>query len=114
MAPVQFRGYQDNGEEKIVLVIDDMFLLPVALAGFEPVPNLITMSFRAVHKNSLQELYPLKKIQNEIKEIALLYELGELPREEYKKRNSWLAEKLRIAQRVEEINVGQFNIGLLS
>ncbi len=97
-----------------MLVIDDVFLLPLGMAGFEPVPNLIMMSFRAVHKNTLQELYPLKKIRNEIKETALLYELGELSREEYKKRNSELAERLRIAQRVEGIDIGQFNIGLLS
>ncbi|MBI5347215.1 MAG: hypothetical protein HZB66_01250 [Candidatus Aenigmarchaeota archaeon] len=96
-----------------MFVIDDVFLLPLSLAGFEPLPNLIMMSFRAVHKNSLQELYPLKKTQNEIKEIALLYELGELPREEYKKRTSELAEKLRIAQRVNDINIGQFSTGLL-
>ncbi len=97
-----------------MFVIDDVFLLPLALAGIEPVPNLIMLSTRAVYKNALQEFYPLKKIQSEMKEIALLYELEEIPREEYRKRNSELAEKLRIAQRVEEINIGQFNIGLLS
>ena len=97
-----------------MFVIDDVFLLPLSMMGFEPVPNLIMLTFRAIHKNAMQELYPLGKIQNEMKEIALLYELGEIPREEYKKRNSELAERLRIAKRVEEINIGQFNIGLLS
>lgn len=90
----------------MVVVVDDMILLPLSFVGIEPTPNIIIMSFNAVHKHALEEMYPTEGIQDKIKENRMKYELGELSRKEYKKRELELAERLKIARRVREMRTG--------
>ena len=51
-------------------------------------------------------LYNPEKIKNQIKETSLLYEFGELTRQEYEQKNAELMHKLDLAQKAEEMNLG--------
>ncbi|MEK6875804.1 MAG: hypothetical protein AABX63_00210 [Nanoarchaeota archaeon] len=90
----------------MVIVVDDIVLLPLAFAGIEPLPNYFTIVFNALHKQALEEMYPLEKIQNAIKENRMEYELGELSKEKYEKATKELNQKLNIAKKVKEMNLG--------
>ena len=90
----------------MVIVVDDIVLLPLAFAGIEPLPNYFTIVFNAIHKHTLEEMYPLGKIQDAIKENRMEYELEEVSKEEYEKITKELNQKLNIAKKVKEMNLG--------
>jgi uncharacterized membrane protein len=48
-----------------------------------------------------------EKITNKIKENRLLYELGEITKEEYEKRNEELNNKLQMNNRINRMNLNQ-------
>jgi len=48
-----------------------------------------------------------EKINNKIKENRLLYELGEMTKEEYERRNGELNHKLRMNNRINRTNLNQ-------
>lgn len=48
-----------------------------------------------------------RKINNKIKENRLLYELGEITKEEYERRNGELNHKLRMNNRINRTNLNQ-------
>jgi len=48
-----------------------------------------------------------EKITNKIKENRLLYELGEITKEEYEKRNGELNNKLQMNNRINRTNLNQ-------
>jgi 2-methylisocitrate lyase-like PEP mutase family enzyme len=48
-----------------------------------------------------------EKITNEIKENQLLYELGEITKEEYEKRKRELNNKLQMNNRINRMNLNQ-------
>jgi len=54
-----------------------------------------------------------RKINNKIKENRLLYELGEITKEEYERRNGELNHKLRMNNRTNRMNLNQ-RINILS
>jgi len=54
-----------------------------------------------------------QKINNKIKENRLLYELGEITKEEYEKRNGELNHQLKMNNRINRMNLNQ-RINLLS
>ncbi|MFH1365642.1 MAG: gas vesicle protein GvpG [archaeon] len=94
----------------MVLVVDDTLLFPLAMLDEEgslPLlsPNIYMLVLNSMKDYALRELYPLEKIQNQIKENRLLYEFGEISKDEYKNREAELIEKLRIAQKVREMSV---------
>ena len=90
----------------MVVVIDDILTLPLAMAGIEPLPNYFTIVFNALHKQTLEEMYPLEKIQSAIKENRMEYELGDMSKEEYEKVSKELNQKLNIAKKVKDMNLG--------
>ena len=90
----------------MVLVVDDVLTLPLAFAGIELLPNYFTIVFNALHKQALEEMYPLEKIQSAIKENRMEYELGEISKEEYEKTSKESNQKLSIAKKVKEMNLG--------
>jgi ABC-type glutathione transport system ATPase component len=53
-----------------------------------------------------RELYNPEKIKDQIKETRLLYEFGEMTREEYEQKNSELMRQLRLAEKAENMNLG--------
>lgn len=83
-------------------LIDDIILrmLGISIPPFDMIWLLET-----IRDYALQELYNPEKISDELKEVALLYDLGEITKEEFERRYSELMEKLKIAQRVRETNL---------
>lgn len=55
----------------------------------------------------LQEQYNPEKISDQIKENRLLYEFGEITKEEYEKINDELNQQLKIANRINNMNLKQ-------
>ncbi len=82
--------------------LDDMLLriLGVNLPGLDMIWTL-----EQIYRFAYRELYNPDKIKNQIKEARLLYEFGELTSEEYCQRNHDLMQKLKLAQKAEEMNM---------
>lgn len=82
-----------------MLVIDDLLVRPfVSLLDI-----LQTMA--------LEELYDVDRIRDELKETQLLYEIGELEEEEYRRRRTDLEEQLELAEQVrEELTSGKIEV----
>jgi len=55
----------------------------------------------------LQEQYNPEKISDQIKENRLLYEFGEITKDEYEKINDKLNHQLKMANRVNNMNLKQ-------
>ncbi len=90
-----------------MLVLDDTLLLSTAFFADDimPMPNLYLLVFNALRTNALQEMYPLEKTQDAIKENRLCFELGEIPLKQYEATHARLLEKLRMARKVKELRV---------
>jgi len=82
--------------------IDDMILrtLGINLPGLDMI-----WTIEQIQKFALRGLYNTEKIKNQIKETRLLYEFGELNREQYEKKNADLMNKLDMAEKIEEMNL---------
>ncbi|MCX6680840.1 MAG: gas vesicle protein GvpG [Methanothrix sp.] len=85
-----------------MFIVDDLLLrtLGLSLPGFDMIWML-----EQVQKFAYKELYNPETIKNQIKETRLLYEFGEMAREEYERKNSELMDKLRLALKAEEMNL---------
>ncbi len=59
-----------------------------------------------IQKYALKGYYNPERIKDQIKETRLLYEFGELDRQEYELKNSELMHKLDLAQKVLEMDIG--------
>lgn len=82
--------------------IDDLLLrsIGISLPGLDMIWTL-----EQIQKFALKGYYNPEKIKNQIKETRLLYEFGELDRQEYERKNSDLLHKLDMAQKVTEMNL---------
>jgi len=92
--------------------IDDIFL---RMLGFSMLPfDMIWLmeTIRDYAENARQEENQ-QKINNRIKENRLLYELGEITKEEYERRNGELNHQLTMNNRINRMNLNQ-RINLLS
>jgi len=89
-----------------MLVIDDVLLFPFSFGNDQILPNYLALVFKTLHKLALEEMYPLERIQNAIKENRMLYEFGELAKEAYEKENTRLIQRLKMAQKVKELSFG--------
>ncbi|MFC4550932.1 MULTISPECIES: gas vesicle protein GvpG [Halorussus] len=64
-----------------------------------------------LHTMALDEMYDVESIRDDVKENRLLYELGEIPREEYERRDEELREELEFAERVRtELASGKIEV----
>jgi 2-methylisocitrate lyase-like PEP mutase family enzyme len=59
------------------------------------------------HVEDINEKESHEKITNKIKENRLLYELGEITKEEYEKRNRELGNKLQMNNRINRTNLNK-------
>jgi hypothetical protein len=59
------------------------------------------------HVEDINEKESHEKITNKIKENRLLYELGEIAKEEYEKRNGELGNKLQMNNRINRTNLNR-------
>lgn len=78
----------------MVFIVDDL-LYNLTVGPF-------VFIFTQIKNHALREMYPLEKINDQIKENRMLFELGEIAKEEYEKKNAGLLEKREIAERVLE------------
>ena len=80
--------------------IDDLLLrsIGISLPGLDMIWTL-----EQIQMFALKGYYNPEKIKNQIKETRMLYEFGELDRQEYEQKNSELLHKLDIAQKVLEM-----------
>ncbi|SEP85781.1 gas vesicle protein GvpF [Natrinema salaciae] len=73
-----------------------MFVLDDLL--FRPFLGIVN----ALHSIALDELYDVEALEDELKENQLLYELGERPEAEYRRRKEELEAELETARDVHE------------
>jgi len=86
-----------------LFIIDDMLLRSIGIS----VPGLdMIWTLEQIHKFALRGYYNPEKIRDQIKETRLLYEFGELDRQEYELVNSQLLHKLDVARKVMEMDLG--------
>jgi hypothetical protein len=81
-----------------LFVIDDLLLRSVGIS----VPGLdLIWTLEQIREYARRELYNPERIRNQIKEIRLLYEFGEMSRGEYLERTEQLMQRLRIAEQMQ-------------
>ena len=82
-----------------MLIIDDLILrsLGISMKPFDMIWLLELMRDYA-----LKEKYNIKKINNQIKENRLLFEIGELGEEEYQGKHKLLLEELEKSKEIME------------
>ena len=84
--------------------VDDVFL---RMLGISIPPFDMIWVVEQLRDRILQEQYNLEKISDQIKENRLLYEFGEVTKEEYEKINDELNRQLKIANRINNMNLKQ-------
>ena len=83
--------------------LDDLLLRSLGIS----IPGLdLIWTMEQIQKFAHKEMYNPEKIKNQIKENRLLYEFGELERDQYERTNSELMHKLKMAEMAEEMNLG--------
>lgn len=81
-----------------MFVIDDLLLRSIGIS----VPGLdLIWILEQIRGYAQRELYNPERIRNQIKEIRLLYEFGEMSRGEYLERTEQLMQRLRIAEQMQ-------------
>ena len=86
-----------------MFIIDDLVLRSIGIS----VPGLdMIWTLEQIQKYTLKGYYNPEKIRDQIKETRLLYEFGEIDRQEYEQMNSRLLHKLDVAQKVLEMDLG--------
>lgn len=80
-----------------MFIIDDLLLRTV---GISLKPFDMIWMLELLRNYALQEKYNLKKIDNQIKENRLLFEIGEITEEEYKKEHQLLLEERKESEEI--------------
>jgi uncharacterized membrane protein len=86
--------------------IDDIFLRMLGIS-IPPFDMIWLMETILDYVEDIREKESHEKITNQIKENRLLYELGEITKEEYEKRNGGLNNKLQMNNRINRTNLNQ-------
>ncbi|MDD5735227.1 MAG: hypothetical protein WCZ26_00255 [Methanothrix soehngenii] len=79
-----------------MFIIDDLILRSLGVSMPPGLDMIGTME--EVQKFANKEMYNPEKIKSQIKENRLLYEFGELTREDYERMNAQLIHDLRVAE----------------
>ena len=82
-----------------MILIDDLIL---KLFGLSLKPFDLIWIMELMKDYALKEKYNLKKINNQIKENSLLFEIGEINEEEYDEKKELFKERLIIAKQILE------------
>ncbi|MBU2637366.1 MAG: hypothetical protein KJ955_00145 [Nanoarchaeota archaeon] len=93
-----------------MLIVDDLLLGAVkeTLKPFD-----IVWLLGLIRDYALKEKYNLEKINNEIKENRLLFEIGDVSEEEYKEKHGALLEKRETTKKIIENLSKDMNIQAL-
>jgi hypothetical protein len=81
-----------------MFLIDDLMLRSL---GISMPPGLDMIgTIEQIQKQAYKEMYDPEKIKSLIKENRLLYEFGELEREDYERTNAELMHNLKVAEEI--------------
>ena len=86
--------------------IDDIFLRMLGIS-IPPFDMIWLMETILDYVEDTREKESHEKITNKIKENRLLYELGEITKEEYEKRNGELNNKVQMNNRINRTNLNK-------
>jgi uncharacterized membrane protein len=92
--------------------IDDIFLRMIGIS-IPPFDMIWLMETITDYVNDARMKETQQKINNEIRENRLLYELGEITKEEYDRRNSELNHRRLMNNRINRVRLNQ-RINILS
>ena len=86
-----------------MFLLDDLVMrsMGASLPGLD-----LIWTLEQIQKYAHKEMYNPEKIKSQIKENRLLYEFGEISREEYALKNTELLRKLELAKKAEEMDLG--------
>ena len=90
----------------MVFFVDDIFLRMLGLS-IPPFDMIWVMETLEEYARGLLEEETQKEISNSLKENRLLFELGEITREEYEQKNKELNQKLKKIEKVDRLNLKQ-------
>jgi hypothetical protein len=98
--------------KQVPFIIDDIFfrILGVSVPPFDMIWLMETIKD---YVENVRQKENQQRISNKIKENRLLYELGEITKEEYQKRTKELNRKLQMNKRIDRTDLNQ-RIDLLS
>lgn len=82
--------------------VDDIFLRAL---GISIPPFDMIWLMEQIRDHAYREIYNPEKISDQIKENRMLYEFGEMTKEEYERNNEKLNHQLKIANQVNEMNL---------
>lgn len=91
---------------RMVFFIDDIFLRALGLS-MPPFDMIWLMETLEEYARGMMGEEIKKEVVKKIKEARLLYEFGEITREEYERINSELAQKMRDVEKVNRLNLRQ-------
>ena len=85
-----------------MFILDDFLLrmLGVSVPGLDFISTL-----ELVKSLAYKELYNPEKVKNKIKENQMLYEFGEVSKDNFEETKSRLIEQLKFMERFEEMNL---------
>lgn len=83
-------------------LIDDLILrmFGISIPSFD-----LIWLLEQIRDLAIRDMYDPEKISDRIKENSILYELGEITKEEYEQARDELMDKLKLARRVRETNL---------
>lgn len=86
-----------------MFLLDDLVLRGIGVS----IPGLdLLWTIEQIRSFAYREFYNPEKIKSSMKENRLLFEFGEINRDEYEKANSELLHKLKMAEQAQEMNAG--------
>ena len=89
-----------------MFLLDDLVLRSLGIS----VPGLdLIWPLEQVRNFANREMYNPEKIKNQIKENRLLFEFSEISKEEYERNNLALMRKLKLAEKIIEMDLGTRN-----
>jgi len=86
----------------VPIIIDDIALRAL---GIDLGPLDMLWYFERIQEAAEKELYNPEKISDELKNNRMLYELGEISKEEYENHNERLNHKLKKAKRINKMHL---------
>ena len=87
---------------EVPFIVDDIIL---RMLGISIPPFDMIWLFEHIRDLAIREAYDPEKTIDAIKENDILYEVGDITKEEYEQTRNELMEKLKLANRVREMNL---------
>lgn len=86
-----------------MFILDDIILRSLGIKL--PIPFDMLAVIERIHDAVINEMYDIDKLNDQIKENRMLFELGEISKEEYERKNTELMQKLELAEKAREMDL---------